>query len=94
MARWISVRTRKPPLNSLVMVCYASSYNAAPVYAWGARMDEGDCWLWGIHRGYGGIRLDKDAGWNGVEADDDIQVTHWMELPKPPAAQTTPGTHD
>lgn len=86
MNKWISVKKRLPALDRVVMVCYRCGYDGSPVYAWGARLDEGEGWLWGIQScGYsGGIRLGKDAGWNSVEADEDYQVTHWRTLPRPP----------
>ncbi len=84
-AKWISVTKRRPKLDRVVLVCFRSGYDGGPMYAFGARVDDGDGWLWGIqHSSGGGVRLDRDAGWNGVEADDDYQVTHWQPLPSAP----------
>jgi hypothetical protein len=82
---WISVKDRKPRLDQMVLVAYASGHDGSPIYAWGARINEGDGWLWGTKTGYGSaIHPEKDFGWNDIEADDDYKVTHWMPLPKPP----------
>lgn len=83
MGKWISVKKRLPPLDRVVLVCYRV-YNGEPAYAFGGRVDDGEGWLWGIHHGYGGIRLGRDAAWNDVDADDDYQVTHWQTLPRAP----------
>lgn len=85
MSKWISIKKRLPPLDRVVMVCYRSGYDGGPVYGWGARLDEGEGWLWGVQTGYSnGIRLGQDATWNSIEADDDYKVTHWQTLPAPP----------
>lgn len=85
MSKWISIRKRLPPIDRVVLVCFRSGYDGSPVYAFGARRDDVDGWLWGIQTGYSsGIRLGKDAGWNGIEADDDYKVTHWQRLPSAP----------
>ncbi len=85
MTKWISIKKRRPPLERIVLVCYRSGYDGGPMYAFGARVDGGEGWLWAIQQGHnGGIRLGKDANWNGVEADDDYQVTHWQSLPPAP----------
>ena len=85
MSKWTSIKKRLPPLDRVVMVCYRN-HRGAPVYAWGARLDDVDGWLWGIQTcGYcGGVTLGQDAGWNSIEADDDYEVTHWQPLPKAP----------
>ncbi len=84
MGKWIPVKKKLPPLDRVVFVCYRSGYDGAPVYAFGARLDDSDGWLWGIHHGYGGVRLGHDANWNDIEADDDYEVTHWQTLPPAP----------
>lgn len=83
MSEWISVKDRLPKLGQIVIICYASGYDGAPIIAWGARVDECEGWLWGEAR-CGDIRPDMDEGWNQIEADDDYKVTHWMAMPKPP----------
>lgn len=82
---WISVEARLPKLDSIVIVCRRSGYDGEPIYSFGARVDDGEGWLWAVKRGYGScINLEHDASWNDIEADDDYQVTHWQALPKPP----------
>lgn len=84
---WRSVDTELPPFNTVVIVRYASGYDGGDVFAWGARLEDCDGWLWGLKVGYGAsIRPSEDASWNGVDADDDYQVTHWMPLPAAPAS--------
>ena len=80
---WISVKHRLPPFEKAVIVCTPSGYDGAPVYSWGARVDGGEGWLWAVG-GRWGVRTDKDASWNNIEADDDYKVTHWMPMPRPP----------
>jgi hypothetical protein len=94
MARWISVKTRLPPLDETVLIAYPSGYDGKPVYAWGARVDDSEGWLWGRGGGFG-VRPDKGIGYNDIEADDDYPVTHWMPLPRPPTAPAPSchGTH-
>ena len=83
---WYPTETTLPPLEKIVIVRYRWGIDDADVYAWGARIDEDEGWLWGIQQGYScGIHPDKSAGWNDIEADDDYQITHWMDLPEPPA---------
>lgn len=85
MTQWISAENELPELNRVVLVRYPSGYDGAHIYAWGARLNDADGWLWGIGGRYGGIRLDNGTGdFNDIEADDDYPVTHWMHLPKPP----------
>lgn len=82
---WRDAKQELPPIDQVVIVRHPSAYDGADMYAWGARVDDGEHWFWGIQAGYGGsIRLDKDAGWNGIECDDDYNVTHWQPLPAPP----------
>lgn len=83
MAKWISVKTRLPPLDAVVLIAYPSGYDGSPVYSWGARIDDSEGWCWGAG-GRFGVRPDKDPGWNDIEVDDDYPVTHWQPLPKPP----------
>lgn len=79
---WISVKDRLPDLDQIVIVKYPSVYDRSPLYAWGARVDDGDGWLWGIKSGGGPIHPDKDPSWNDIEAGDDYQVTDWQPLPR------------
>lgn len=82
---WISVETRLPKLDTIVMVCRRSDYDGAPIYSFGARVDDSEGWLWAVKSGHGScINLEHDASWNDIEADDDYQVTHWQALSKPP----------
>jgi hypothetical protein len=87
---WQSVVEALPPLDEIVHVCFRSGNDGHPVLAFGARMDDGDGWLWGVGPGYNGIRPDKDALWNGIEADDEYDVTHWAALMLP----STPNRED
>jgi hypothetical protein len=81
---WRPVESELPKMDEVVLVSYNSGFNGQPVIAFGARVDSGEGWLWGVKQGYGaGVHLDKDAGWNDVEADDDYQVTHWQPLTAP-----------
>ena len=83
-AMWRPVESELPKMDEVVLVSYNSGFNGQPVIAFGARVDSGEGWLWGVKHGYGsGVHLDKDAGWNDVEADDDYQVTHWQPLTAP-----------
>lgn len=90
MTEWTPVENGLPELEQIVLVSYRSGYDGFPLIAFGARLDDGEGWLWGLSRS-DGVRVDKDAGWNDAEADDDYQVTHWMPLPAPPShnAETT-----
>jgi hypothetical protein len=86
MTEWISVKDRLPKFDQVVMVCYPSGYNGEPLYAFGARVDDSDGWLWGVQSGYsGGIYAKEEAGDNSIEADDDYPVQFWCPLPEPPA---------
>lgn len=80
---WISVKKRLPKIDRTVIVCWPSGYDGTPTYAWGARLDTGDGWLWGIG-GHYGVRPNLDTSYNNIEADDDYQITHWMPAPKGP----------
>jgi Protein of unknown function (DUF551) len=88
MSDWISVKENLPDIDCLVQVCFLN-YQNSPQYAWGARLDDGDGWLWGIASGLGG-RIDpcRTALWNNVEADDDYPVQFWRPLDEPPTFQT------
>lgn len=90
---WRPVESELPKMDEVVLVSYNSGFNGQPVLAFGARVDSGEGWLWGVKQGYGaGVHLDKDAGWNDVEADDDYQVTHWQPLTAPlPSPPNTGG---
>lgn len=82
---WFDAKQELPPIDQVVIVRYPSGYDGAGILVWGARVDDGDHWFWGVQTGYScGIRPDEDAGWNNIECDDDYEVTHWMPLPKPP----------
>jgi hypothetical protein len=82
---WVDAKSELPPIDTIVIVRYPSGYDGAHMFAWGARVDDGEHWFWGIQTGYSsGIRIDKDTSWNDIECDDDYGVTHWMPLPKPP----------
>ncbi len=82
MSEWIRVEDRLPEIEVVVMVRYVSEFDKSDIYAFGARCDDVDGWLWGVART--DINITKDAGWNDVEADDDYPVTHWMPLPDAP----------
>jgi len=87
-AAWRPVKDSLPEFGRVVLVSYNSGFSGKTVLAFGSRIDAGECWLWGIQNGYaGGVHLDEDAWWNGVEADDEYKVTHWqpLTLPAPPA---------
>src|SRR3990167_7914347 len=84
--RWIPVSERLPGLEQVVLVHFASGYDGSPVYAWGARCDDSEGWLWGISSSRSGIHPKENADFNDIEADDDYKVTHWMPLPAPPAS--------
>jgi hypothetical protein len=85
MSKWKAVSDGGlPPIGIVVLVSYKSGYDEKPIFAWGARLDGDEGWCWGIEQRGCGIRPDEDAKWNGVEADDDYEVTHWMPLPHPP----------
>lgn len=76
MSEWIDVKDKLPPLDEVVLVHYPSHDNF-PVYNWGARVDDGEGWCWGVKGGYGAsLRIDKDCSWNDIEVDDDYPVTH------------------
>ena len=81
---WVAVGERLPEIEQTVLVCFPSGYDGKPVYAWGARVDDSDGWLWGISSSFSGIRPDYSTGNNDISADDDYQVSHWMPLPSPP----------
>lgn len=84
MSGWISVKDRLPELDQLVTLCFAN-YAGRPQYAWGARVFDGDGWLWGIASGLGGhIDPGRDVSWNSVEADDDYPVQFWRPLDEVP----------
>ena len=80
---WISVKDKLPEPDKTVIVRFASGYDGAHVYAWGARCDDAEGWLWGIG-GRWGVQPGADIAQNSIEADDDYTVTHWMSLPEPP----------
>jgi hypothetical protein len=84
MSEWISVKDRLPDLEQVVLVCFPSDYNEKPQYAWGARLDDTEGWVWGIKNGYGSLDPAADAAWNDIECDDDYRVSHWQPLPAPP----------
>jgi Protein of unknown function (DUF551) len=75
-AEWISVDDRLPDLNVLVM-----GWTRAGELAVFSRDDGGgEGWLWARQM----------SSWNltdpnGIEAEDDFEVTHWMPLPEGPA---------
>jgi Protein of unknown function (DUF551) len=82
MSEWIPVEDDLPELETLVLVCLPN-YAGAPRYAWGARIDDGEGWLWGLSSS-GTIDPERDIRWNDVEADDDYQVQFWKPIDKPP----------
>lgn len=85
MTQWISVMEKLPEFDTVVLVCWRNTPTSVdPIYSWGARLDDGDGWLWGLG-GRWGVHPDQTATWNDVDADDDYNVTHWMPLPVPPA---------
>jgi hypothetical protein len=91
-AMWRPVETELPKMDEVVLIIYNGGFNGRPVITFGARIDSGEGWLWGVKRGYGAdVHLDKDAGWNEIDADDDYEVTHWQPLtaplPSPPRAE-------
>jgi len=84
MNEWISVKTKLPELDQIVLVCFPN-YEGRPQYAWGARIDDSDGWLWGIASGLGGhIDPCRDARWNDVAADDDYPVQFWKPMDTAP----------
>jgi hypothetical protein len=84
VVQWIPVKKRLPEIDRIVMVAWRSGYDGAPVISFGARVDEGDGWLWAAKTGYGGdVRLGETPSWNSIEADDDYQVTHWAPVRAP-----------
>ena len=86
MSDWISVKDKLPPFEKVVMVCYPSGFDGKPVYAFGARLDDSEGWLWGTQSGYcSGVCPGEDAGRNSIEADDDYPVQFWRALDEPPA---------
>lgn len=81
---WISVETRLPKLDTIVLVC-RRRHDGSAIYSFGARVDDSEGWCWGVKAGYGScISIEEEASWNDIEVDDDYQVTHWQTLPKPP----------
>lgn len=83
--KWVSVKNRLPRMNRVVLVCYASGFDGKPIFNWGARIDGGDGWLWGVKVGVSGdICPDESVDWNLIDADDDYAVTHWQPLPRAP----------
>ena len=83
---WIPVSERLPELEQVVIVHYPNGYDGSPVYAWGARCDDSEGWLWGVGSGRSGIHPKENADFNDIEVDDDYKVTHWMLLPPAPPA--------
>jgi hypothetical protein len=84
-AGWRDVKAELPPLEQVVIIRYPSWYDGGDVFAWGARVDDGEGWLWGVKTGYdASVRPSEDASWNDIEVDDDYPVTHWMHLPSAP----------
>ena len=83
MSEWIDVKDRLPDFDVTVLVCFPSSYDGKPVYAWGARVDDLQGWAWGVG-GRFGVRADKDAVYNEIEVSDEYPVAYWMPLPPPP----------
>lgn len=82
---WIPVKRKLPAIDRIVMVAYPSGFDGSPIYAWGARIDDGDGWCWGVRTGYcSGIHPTETANWNGIEVDDDYKVTHWAPLLRAP----------
>lgn len=85
MGDWISVKDRLPDFDQVVMVCWPSGFDGRALYSWGARIDDGDGWLWGIKTGWcGWIAPGDDADDNGIEVDDDYPVQFWKPLDAPP----------
>lgn len=78
---WINTKKRLPKIGRVVIVCYRSGYDGAPVLAFGGRVDGGEGWLWGIMDNRFGVQHNDG---DNIEADDDYQVTHWMPLPASP----------
>jgi hypothetical protein len=81
---WIPVSEKLPDKDVVVLTCRSSEYDGRPIYAWGARVDDGEGWLWGLSNQRFGIDIGQDASGNDVDADDDYKVTHWMPLPAAP----------
>lgn len=79
---WVSVLDRLPPKGRIVLVSFDGPYG------FGARIDTGDGWLWGVVQQGDRIDPDKSADWNNVEVDDDYQPTHWAECPPKPVRAT------
>ena len=90
-AGWVSVEERLPEIDVVVLTCRESGFDGRPIYAFGARVDEGDGWLWGISDQRNGCDPAQDAHGNDVEVDDDYKVTHWMPLPAAPPAKHPSG---
>jgi hypothetical protein len=85
MSEWISVKKRLPKFEKTVMVCWPSGYDGSPLYAFGARIDDSEGWLWGIKSGYcGWVEPGMDASFNDIEADNDCPVQFWRPLPRKP----------
>lgn len=85
MSEWISVKDKLPDLDQVVMVCWPSGYDGKPLYAWGARLDDAEGWLWGVAPGgCAWISPGEDAAESGIEADDDYPVQFWKPLEAPP----------
>ena len=84
MSDWISVKRKLPDLDQVVLVRLSCDWDNSHRFDFGARIDDGEGWVWGIKQDAISIHPAKDASWNGIDADDDHNVTHWMSLPKPP----------
>lgn len=82
---WIDALDRLPDTDQIVMVAYKSGYDGKPILAFGARLEFEEGWCWGVADA--SIRLDEDADWNGVKADDEYIVTHWAEVSPPGPAR-------
>lgn len=77
---WREVENELPPLDTPVWLHLKHGSIIQ-----GERNDSGDGWLWA--NSYNSAYVDKDGKWKSEpEMDDDYEVTHWMHLPPPPAA--------
>jgi hypothetical protein len=54
--KWINVKKRLPKIDVPVLVCLPSGFDGSPRIAFGARVDGGEGWCWGLqYRSYGGL---------------------------------------
>ena len=72
---WIRIEQGLPPLG---MICFLNTERGVLI---GCRDDVGDGWCWS--RMYDVPDFEGDS-WEGAREGDDMNVRHWMPLPKPP----------